>query len=682
MQNHARVSVATGDDLDVRSFSVEESMSRLFRVELTVVTKNLDVDFDGVIGLEASFSLQTTGSTRTWMGVCVEMDQIHVDRAGLATYTLSIAPRAYLLTQRKNYRIFQFKSELEIVQQILGEWGVAHRALADATSHIPRKFRVQYAESDFNFISRMLEDAGISFYFEDSGDGTTMVLDDNPQSREVRHERVVFHDQPSTGQIFVTKVAVAQRTRPGKMTIGDLDYRRPSTQQPRLSATGGLPTEAALEHFEYEPGAFLYKADGGGSTPTADDRGASRTDQSAGNQKTTNRLLGKRQDAKRVSFESNLLDLGPGAILTIGNHPHAVVDASEGLLVTDAWVEGEHDGDWRVHVDAVDTAAPFRPEPITPKPRVHGLESATVVGPSSDEIHTDEYARVRVHFHWDRESGRDDQSSCWVPTNQPWAGAGFGGTVIPRIGQEVLIEFLGGDPDRPVVLGRVFTEHQPAPVKLPSGKTLTGLVGRSSPTLVLGSALNPSNIYTMQQAGPGPAFRAKPPADFAAMHPKTSTVWQRTNNAFLLEDKSGENLVFLQAEKDLHILVKNSWKTVVGNYRGTLIGNDDTLEVRNKQNINVMQHQQLRITGKQTITVDKDREEWVGKDLGLVVKKKAVIESKGVINHKAKQAIVIEADEAIVLKCGSSTITFTEKEIQLQSPKIDVNPDNVCRMPK
>ena len=682
MKNHVTVSVATGDQLDVRSFSVEESMSRLFRVELTVVGANLDVDFDGVIGLEAKFSLTTTVSTRTWTGVCVEMDQVHVDRAGLATYTLSIAPRAFLLTQRKNYRIFQFQSELEIVQQVLGEWGVAYRTLADSAAHIQRKFRVQYAETDFNFICRMLEDAGISFYFEDSGDGTTMVLDDNPQAREVRHDGVRFHDQPGMGETFVTKVAVTQRTRPGKMTVGDLDYRRPTSQQPRLSSSAGLAQERALEHFEYEPGAFLYKTQGGGSTPTADDRGASRTDEAAGSQKTTNRLLGKRQDAKRVSFESNLLDLGPGAILTIANHPHAVVDSSEGLLVIDTWVEGEHDDDWRVHVDAVDTATPLRPEPVTPKPRVHGLESATVVGPSAEEIHADEYGRVRVHFHWDRESGRDDKSSCWIPTNQPWAGAGFGGTVLPRIGQEVLVEFLGGDPDRPVVLGRVFTEHQPAPVKLPDGKTLTGLVGRSSPTLVLGSALAPQNVYTVQQAGPGPAFRAKPPANFAAMHPRTGAVWQRTNNAFLLEDKAGENLVFLQAEKDLNLVVKNSWKTVVGNYRGTFIGGDDTLEVRNKQNINVMVDQQLGITGKQTITVEKDREEWVGKDIGLIVKKKAVIESTGVINNKAKQAIIIEAGEAIVLKCGSSSITFSEKEIQLQSPKIDVNPDLVCRAPR
>ncbi len=674
MTNHATAAIATGDNLDVRTFAVTQAMSQLFRVELHVVSSNLDIDFDDVIGQTASFTLAAEHTSRTWTGVCIAMDQVRVDRAGDATYTLTIAPRAYLLTQRKNYRIFQYKSELQIVQQILGEWGVANRALVDGSAHVPRKYRTQYAETDYDFVCRMLEDAGISFYFEDSGDGTVMVLDDNPQSRENTHPGVHFHDQPANGVDFVTRVAVAQRTRSGKMTVGDLDYRRPSTQQPRATAGVGLPQESQLEQFDYEPGAFLYLGSGGGNTPVADDRGATRTDLSAGNRKTQNRLLGKRQDAKRITFESNLLFLAPGSILSIANHPHAAVGPDVGLLVTAAIVEGEHEGDWRVHVDSTDTAVPFRPEPVTPKPRAHGLESATVVGPSSDEIHCDEYARVRVHFHWDRESRRNENSSCWLPTNQPWAGTGFGGTVIPRIGQEVLVEFFGGDPDRPVVIGRVFTEHQPPPYKLPEGKTITGLVGRSTPWMTLGSAMSQVEVFTNQRAGVSPAFRATPPESFWRATPRGQAWWQRTNNAFLLEDASGENLVFLQAEKDLTILAKNTWKTVVGNYRGTRIGGNDTLEVRNEQFINVWQKdEQLRV-GKDHVTiVDKDRTEDVAGQLGLTVEKNLYIESKGVINHKAKKACIIQAKEKIEFKCGSSTISLTTGQVKIEAPQVVIN---------
>ncbi len=671
MKNRAEVRVATGDELDVRSFSVTEGMSQLFRVELRVHARNHDVDFDAVIGEEASFTLGTTLTTRLWTGVCIEMDQVGVDRDGLATYTLAIAPRAYLLTQRKNYRVFQYLSELAIAQQLLSEWGVPHRAQVDPAAHVPRKLRVQYAESDYDFLCRMLEDAGTSFFFEDAAEGSTMVLDDDPQARAVAHPGVHFYDQAEAGvSQFVTKVTLARRTRPGKMTIGDLDYRRASTQQPRLSAPGGLAQEAQLEQFEYEPGAFLYQGQGGGSTPAADDRGATRTDEGAGARKTKNRLLGKRQDASRASFESDVLSLAPGSVLSVANHPHASLGPSAALLVTRTTLEGEHDGDWRVHAEAVGTDVPYRPQPITPKPRVRGLESATVVGPSSDEIHTDEYARVRVHFHWDRESRRDEASSCWVPTNQPWAGAGFGGTVLPRIGQEVLVEFLGGDPDRPVVIGRVFTEHQPPPYPLPAGKTITGLVGRSTPMLVMGGSggMNANTVFITQGAGPSPAFRAKPPKPFGI---------RETKNAFLLEDQTGENLVFLQAEKDLNVVVKNSWKTVVGNYRGCIMGGDDILEVQNKQFINVMVDEQLRVGGNQQIEVDKERDEWAGTDIGLIVAKNTHIESKGVIDHKAKEAIVIEAGESLVLKVGSSSITFSRKEITIQSPKVTIN--DTCR---
>src|SRR5688572_24750969 len=152
--NHVRVNVETGDQLDVRSFSVKQVMSRLFRVELTVVSNNLDIDFGGVIGSEATFSMGTVLSSRSWTGICTEIDQVRVDRGELATYTLTIAPRAYLLTQRKNYRIFQFMSELDIVKQLLDEWAVPYRVQADASAHLPRKFRVQYGESDFTFLSR------------------------------------------------------------------------------------------------------------------------------------------------------------------------------------------------------------------------------------------------------------------------------------------------------------------------------------------------------------------------------------------------------------------------------------------------------------------------------------------------------------------------------------------------
>ncbi len=345
MVNKAHVSVATGDALDVRSFHVTQAMSRLFRIEVEAVSRNPDIDFDAIIGLPAELSLTTAHASPSWSGLCVEMDQLRVDPGNLATYTLVLAPQAYLLTQRKNYRIFQYMSELEIVRQILGEWGVPHEARVDEAAHIARKFRVQYGESDFDFVCRMLEDAGISFHFGGSGEGTTMVLDDEPHERDAEAPPLTFQDRPgTTSGTFATQLSLTQRTRPGKATIGDLEYRRASTQQPLLSAKGGLEQESALEQFHYEPGAFLYVAPAGGNTPAADDRGTARTDESSGARKANDRLLGARQDATRITFESNVISIAPGTILSITDHPHATVTESP-LLATSASIAGDHDDD-------------------------------------------------------------------------------------------------------------------------------------------------------------------------------------------------------------------------------------------------------------------------------------------------------------------------------------------------
>ncbi|HTJ84829.1 MAG TPA: contractile injection system protein, VgrG/Pvc8 family, partial [Polyangiaceae bacterium] len=302
--NDLAVDIATGTPLDVRKFSVAQAMSELFRIEIVAVSRDLDVDLDGAIGLEASFAITQATEVERWSGICLELEQIRVDAAGLATYRLLIVPTLWKLTQRTNYRIFQFVSELDIVKKLLGEWGIAFESRADGGRHKPRKYRVQYGESDFDFVARMLEDAGISFYFEAGDGGSVLVLDDAPETREVTEAGVRFHDEPGvTDARFATRLAARSRLRPGAMTIGDVDYRLPSTKQPRLGAFAGLPQESMLEQFDFEPGAFLYQGAGGGSTPFADDRGASRTDEGAGKQKVGDRLAGHRNDARVLSFE-------------------------------------------------------------------------------------------------------------------------------------------------------------------------------------------------------------------------------------------------------------------------------------------------------------------------------------------------------------------------------------------
>ncbi len=680
--NDARVTIATEDGLDVRSFSVHEGMNQLFRIELRALSKNLDVDFDAVIGAEASFSLARETSTRRWTGICLEMEQLRADEQGVATYRLVLVPRAWLLTQRKNYRIFQYASELDIVRQLLGEWGVEHEVRVNPSAHVARKFRVQYGESDFVFASRMLEDAGISYSFQESAAGTKLVLDDEPQSRAMGFPMLPFHERPSLGESFVTRVAVRSRLRPGTTTIGDLDYRRRSTGQPRVSATAGLPQEQRLEQFDYEPGAMLYSAPAGGKSPTADDRGTARTDEAAGARKAKNRLLGRRHDAKVVSFESNVLELAPGSILGVLGHPHRTLAANAGLLVTVATLEGEHDGDWRIQVDAAPTAVPYRPDPVTPKPEVRGLESATVVGPGGEEIYTDEFGRVRVHFHWDRESRRDQTSSCWLPTNQPWAGDGFGGVNLPRIGQEVLVEFLGGDPDRPVVIGRVYTETNPVPDALPKYKHVAGIFSESSPRLVMGGAGGTGATPSKSIFGGTPMSPQEiaGQATNTGIHQTPSPTginhqWQ--GSGLKLDDMSGAENLYLQANKDMHWVIRNNWTTVVGNHRAAFIGTDDLTYVRGSQVTKIGSDQTVLVQRNQTNVIQGNRTDTVKQKFTQAARKSIKVESRGQsMALKADDSIKFTAEKGIEIRVKNSIIKIQPELITVDGgdSKVHINP--------
>jgi type VI secretion system secreted protein VgrG len=678
-----RVTIATGDEIQVRSFAIKQGMSRLFSIELRVLSPNHDIDFDGVTGKAASMTLPTHRATPSWHGICTQIDQVRVDTKGLATYSLTIAPSAWLMTQRRNYRVFQMESELDIVKKMLGEWNIAHEARVDASRYKPRKYRVQYDESDFDFVSRNLEEAGISYFFEEKDGSTVMVLDDAPHARELTKPLISYFDTPGVSEVdFVTRVAVTQRVRPGKVTIGDLDYRKQASAQPRFSAAGGLPQEANLEQFLYEPGRFLFKQDSpGGSTPTADDRGGSRTDDGLANQRTTSRLRSTRSNARRITFESNMMDLVPGTIMSVVNHPHRALGIGTGLLVIESLLEGEHDDDWRAHCEVVSTAEPVFPEMRTPRPRVPGLESATVVGPASEDIHTDEYGRVRVQFHWDREGKRDETASCWVPSSQPWAGAQFGGVNLPRIGQEVIVEFLGADPDRPVVVGRVYTETQGSPYKLPKYKNVMTLRSETTPRMVTGASgdggvsagetiLGEGTPYGASEinghvTGSGP-FNAKTP---------NGMTHQWSGSEFSMDDTAGSQITYFQAQKDYNELIKDASTSVVGNHRACTIGSDDILNIENKQQIDIGKDQVLTIGRDQKITVGGDVTENITGHYDQTVGKGIGITSEAFIIQQAKGGIVVSSEHRITLKVGRSEIVISDEEIVIQSgDKVQINP--------
>ncbi|XXY48652.1 type VI secretion system tip protein TssI/VgrG [Sorangium sp. So ce269] len=582
------VTVASGDLLDVRQFHVTERMSELFEVSIVALCENADIDFEAVIGQPMTFTLRhgSAHNARTWTGLCRHVEQLAAEELGVSTYKLVLVPALWLLTQRRNHRMFQLQSELDIARKLLDEWRVP---LSERLSgaYRKRKYRVQYGETDYAFLCRMLEDAGISFYFRTEGGETRLVLDDAPQSNAPREPPIAFRDNPTAAdREHVTKVRVGRRIRPGQYTMRDHDYRRPPAYDLRSSARAAEPLEERLEHFHYVPGAFLYESDKGQPTPVADDKGRYRTDEKEADAMAQRRLDAKRAEARTITFDTNTVDLAPGTVASFLDHPKRELSPGKGFLVTGATMSGEANGELYAACEAVSANVTYRPPLVTPKPKTSGVESATVVGPAGEEIHTDEFGRVRVHFHWDRESKMNETSSCWIHVSQPWSGAGFGGTNLPRVGQEVIVDFLGGDPDRPVIIGRVYTNLQKTPYKLPDHKTQSGWKTRSYPG---GDAAN--------------------------------------YNEIMFEDKKGQELVRMQAEKDLDKLVKNDERVRIGHDREKLVGHDDSLTVGNDRTRQVVHDEAVSIGNDRTrlvgnnesITVGNSRVKSVGVNESLFV---------------------------------------------------------------
>ncbi|AUX26715.1 uncharacterized protein SOCEGT47_072850 [Sorangium cellulosum] len=614
-----QVEVASGDALDVRQFSVHERLSSLFTISLIAVSENTDVNFDNVVGQPATFTVHSGLHARRWSGICNHLQQIRVEEGTpsaptLATYELSIVPMLWLLTQRRNYRMFQQESELDIARKLLEEWSIEFDQRLTET-YKPRKYRVQYAESDYTFMCRMLEDAGITFYFENQQGETKLVLADAPQSNPPRSPKIAYRDNPMTvpDKEHVTGVRIGQRVRPGKYTMRDHDYRlAPSYRLMKTAEAqqGGL--EAQLERYHYTPGAFLFRADKGESTPVADDRGKTRTDEQEGDALAKKRLDAKRATAKVCTFETNAHDLAPGMVISFQDHPKSDLGPDKRLLLRESSLSGTESGEWSHRCEAVSAEVPYRPALATPKPKVNGVESATVVGPPGEEIHCDEFGRVRVHFHWDRESQMNDRSSCWIHVSQPWGGAGFGGMNLPRVGQEVLVDFLGGDPDRPVIVGRVYTNLQRVPYKLPQNKTQSGW--RSSSTGGTGGY-----------------------------------------NELMFEDAQGKELLSIQAERDLSELVKHDATHVVRNDRSATVWKNDSSLVGVQHSLTIAQpgggepapgptsvtmtHEKITLTtGKATLTID-------GGKITLDANESITLESRGKISIHAATGIQMVADD-------------------------------------
>jgi type VI secretion system secreted protein VgrG len=646
--------------LSVRRFSVQEALSSLFTVSVWACSDNPAVDLEAIIGKQASLRVASGqifakhGGARCWNGVVSAIEQVQavqpaLNNKELSTYYLRIVPTLWLLTQRRNYRLFQHMAIPDMVDRLLGEWGIHVTWKIDRSRYPKLELRVQYGESDYALLSRLLEEAGISFeYPDEGGEGTALLLHDAPAQDPARAGGPIrFVDNPNQAseKEFVTGVRLLHDMRPGALIVRDYDFRNPTfaLHGDSLNAAGG---EAKHEQYSYDPGAFLVEGGKPGHTPVADDKGVARHDQGFGHKLAGKALDAIRGDRRSVAFDTNVLDLWPGRIFSMDHHPHGELAESAKLLVTELALEGTPGGAWTIAGHAVFADAPYYPPRRTAKPRVEGVQSATVVGPPGQEIHTDEFGRVRLQFPWDREGKLDDHSSPWIRVGQGWAGTGYGMIVIPRVGQEVLVAFQEGDPDQPIVVGRVFNALQAVPYKLPEHKTRSTWKSNSSP-------------------GSG-GF-----------------------NEIMFEDRKGQELVWEHAQKNRRRLVKHDETITVGHDRQKLVKNDEhekTLgylkvyvgkdhdivvkkdkreRVEGNSHLTVWGKRNQKVGGTHSLAVDGDRHEKVGKNHALAAGEE--------IHLAAGTSLVIEAARDLTLKGPGGFIRIDQSGVTIRGRMVRIN---------
>jgi type VI secretion system secreted protein VgrG len=487
------------DALLLVGFSGQEAISELFSFQLELLAENkTEVPFDKLLGQKITVNLSLVkGKKRAFNGICSRVTQGERDEV-FTSYQMELVPQFWLLTRRVQSRIFQHLTVVEILKKVLAGLEVAYEI--QGTFH-PRDFCVQYQESDFAFASRLMEEEGIFYFFKHTGDGHKMVLGNTALSHPDMPDqsRAIFETVlGGTREEFrVHEWQKAQELRSGKYTLWDhcfeLPHKHLEVDQTVLEAVPvGKVTHKLkvagndkLEIYHF-PGGYAQRFDGvdkAGAPKPADLEKIFED-----NKRTVAiRMLEEAGAGLAIHGAGNCRPFVTGHKFTLERH----FNADGQYLLTGLQHSAKLAGDFRSggqptfhysnRFTCLPLALPFRPPRTTPRPRVQGTQTAVVVGPPGEEIFTDKYGRVKVQFHWDREGKNDADSSCWIRVATIWAGKGWGIVNVPRIGHEVIVDFLEGDPDNPIIIGSVFNaDHMPAD-ELPKTKMVSGLKSNSTP---------------------------------------------------------------------------------------------------------------------------------------------------------------------------------------------------------
>jgi len=526
--------------LKLISLKGHEALSEPYRFSVTLITKDdKPVDLAALLGTVVKVTLDAestaipgvTHPKRYFNGYVAEVSRDVLPSAKWL-YTVELRPWLWLLSKTKNCRIFQDKTVPQIVEEVFTDRGFNDFELRLSGTYQPREYCVQYRESELDFVSRLLEHEGIYYYFEfDEQKHMLIITDDAKQHKpkstyETIDCGIMFTGNPTAetfgGRIHEWRPRLGMRSE--KYVLKDYDFIKPTVKVEGQKPGKELLQEAELEAFDY-PGGF--------------------TEVPIGERYAMVRMQEEQAQGELRSGQANSHGLMPGYVFTMAknndpaqNVEYLTVRAEHEFAVAPYEATDELEPrPYNCVFTALESATQFRPARVTPRPVIPGLQTAKVVGKDSEEIHTDLYGRIRVQFHWDREGKLDEKSSCFIRTAQIWAGPNWGSQHIPRVGHEVVVSFLEGDPDRPLIVGSVYNGLNLPAFPLPAQKEVSGVKSKS--TLNGGTR----------------------------------------NNELSFDDTKDKEVINLHAQYNM--------RTVVENERFTKIGGDDTEVVEGTQNIAV-----------------------------------------------------------------------------------------------
>ncbi|ECG9874763.1 type VI secretion system tip protein VgrG [Salmonella enterica subsp. enterica serovar Give] len=574
-------------------------------LNLGYVSPAANLPLKPMVGKDLCVNIELDGGGKRHISGLVTAARVVGHEGRSVTYELRMEPWVKLLTHTSDYKAFQNKTVVDILDEVLAEYPYpVEKRLVE--SYPVRTWQVQYGETDFDFLQRLMQEWGIYWWFEHSEDSHTLVLADAISAHKACPDSplVEWHQEGlKLDKEFIHTITANESLRTGQWVLDDFDFTKPRSLLANTVANPRETGHATYEHYEW-PGDYF--------------------DKSEGEMLTRIRMEAQRSPGSRAGGAGNIRTLMTGYTFTLMNHPTAEVNQEYLLVQTTLFLRdnAQHSGQnqhftYVTTFELHPTREVYRPQRTVSKPHTKGPQSAIVTGPSGQEIWTDQYGRVKVQFGWDRYGKMDENSSCWIRVSYPWAGKGFGMIQIPRIGQEVLVDFKNGDPDLPIIVGRTYNQDTMPPWGLPGMASQSGIFSHS--------------LY----GGP------------------------TNGNMLRFDDKTGAEEVKFHAEKDLNTTVKNNeTHTVMVDRTKTIIKNE-TNSIGEDRNTTVTKNDGLSVKLAQTINIGTTYRLDVGDQFTL---------------RCGNAALVLHKDGSIEF-CGKQLMLHTSDVMQLIGKGIDMNPD-------